>query len=141
MGISSAICYGGYDLGLGTLNEPGSGFIFFWVGIIMIGLSMGIFIRALVNEGRLEGEEKLWEGIQWWKLISVGTALVFYVYAFTSLGFILSTILLLTFLFKGIGPQPWLRSIFQAVLSALITYVVFSLWLGVQFPRGFLGIG
>ncbi len=31
------VCYGGYDLELGTLRDPGSGFMFFWVGIIMIG--------------------------------------------------------------------------------------------------------
>ena len=36
--IGIGVCYGGYDLEMGTLHDPGSGFIFFWVGIIMIGL-------------------------------------------------------------------------------------------------------
>ena len=45
--VGIGVCYGGYDLDLGTLQEPGSGFVFFWMGIIMIGLSIGILAGAL----------------------------------------------------------------------------------------------
>ena len=51
MALGGAICYGGYDLDIGTLREPGSGFMFFWLGIIVVGLSLGIFIPALRKEG------------------------------------------------------------------------------------------
>ncbi len=47
MVIGAGVCYGGYDLELGTLHDPGSGFMFFWVGLIMVGLSLSIFLQGL----------------------------------------------------------------------------------------------
>jgi putative tricarboxylic transport membrane protein len=141
MVISIGFCYGGYDLGLGTLHEPGSGFIFFWVGLIMIGLSMGILVRAMRADAKAKEGEDLWSGIQWWKIISLPLSLFIYDYILTDLGFILSTTLLLVFLFRGLGPQPWFWAVVQGISSTLITYLIFGIWLGVQFPRGFLGIG
>ncbi len=139
MGIG--VCYGGYDLELGTLHDPGSGFMFFWVGIIMIGLSLSILIRA-TRERTIKGELKtLWTEIRWKKIVSVLVALLLYAYAFIPLGFILSTVLLLTFLFKVVEPQRWSWAILGAVMSTLTAYGVFQLWLGSQLPRGLLGIG
>ncbi len=139
--ISAGICCGGYDLGLGSLHQPGSGFIFFWVGILMIGLSLGIFFHAL-RRGDQPGERKdLWSGILWWKILSVALALFVYAFVLTDLGFLLSTTLLLIFVFKFLGPQTWPKSIVQALLSSAITYWIFGVWLNVQFPRGLWGIG
>jgi putative tricarboxylic transport membrane protein len=139
MGIG--VCYGGYDLELGTLHDPGSGFMFFWVGSVMIGLSLSILIRA-TRKKAIKGELKiLWTEIRWKKIVSVLVALFLYAYAFAFLGFILSTVLLLTFLFKAVEPQRWSWAIMGAVISTLAAYGVFQLWLGSQLPRGLLGIG
>jgi putative tricarboxylic transport membrane protein len=140
-GLGCWICYGGYKLELGTLHDPGSGFIFFWVGIIMIGLSAGIFIKALKGEGQAdELKRAFWTEIRLLKIISVLAALSLYAYFFTFLGFILGTVLLLIFLFKVVEPQTWSRAVLGAVISTLTAYVVFNLWLGSQLPKGFLGI-
>jgi uncharacterized BrkB/YihY/UPF0761 family membrane protein len=58
---------------------------------------------------------------------------------FPHLGFILSTVLLLLFLFKAVEPQKWSWAVLGAVISTLTAYGVFQLWLGTQLPRGFLG--
>ena len=139
--IGIGVCYGGYDLELGTLHDPGSGFIFFWVGIIMIGLSVSILIRA-IKEAAIPGELKkvLWTEIRWWKIFSILLSLVLYALVFTPFGFVLSTFLLLIFLFKAVEPQSWLKAVLGAVISTLTVYVVFQLWLGSQLPKGFLGI-
>ncbi len=141
MVISVGICYGGYELELGTLHDPGSGFIFFWVGLIMVGLSLSIFIQAITEKAKAAEIKILWAGVQWEKVIYVLIALILYAYAFTSLGFLLSTALLLIFLFKAIEPQRWSVAIVGAVLSAFSAYAVFQLWLGSPLPKGFLGIG
>lgn len=136
------ICYGGYKLKLGTLHDPGSGFIFFWVGIVMIGLSVGILIRA-IKKTSVPGELKMvfWTEIRLVKIIFVLAALFLYAYVFTLLGFILSTGLLLIFLFKVVEPQTWFKAVLGAVISTLTAYGIFHLWLGSQLPKGFLGIG
>jgi len=140
MAMGIGVCYGGYDLELGTLHDPGSGFMFFWVGIIMIGLSLSILIRAM-REKAIAGELKiLWTEIRWKKIVSVLAALFLYAYAFTSLGFILTTILLLILLFKAVEPQRWSWAILGAIISTLAAYGVFRLWLGSQLPKGFFGI-
>ena len=138
MGIG--ISYGGYKLDLGTLHEPGGGFLFFWVGLIMIGLSLGILIRAAREKAAKEELKAVWAGISWKKLISVLAALFFYGYLFAPLGFILSTIGLLVFLFKAVEPQKWSWAILGAIVSTLAAYGVFRLWLQCQLPQGLLGI-
>jgi len=141
MAMGIGVCYGGYGLDLGTLHDPGSGFMFFWVGIIMIGLSLGILIRAM-KKTAVAGELKiLWTGIRWKKVVSILVALLLYAYVFVPLGFILSTILLLIFLFKAVEPQRWSWAILGAIISTLAAYGVFHLWLRSPLPKGFLGIG
>src|SRR4030042_895346 len=140
MAMGIGVCYGGVDLELGTLHDPGSGFMFFWVGMIMIGLSLSILIRAM-KKTAVAGELKvLWTEIRWKKIVSVLVALFLYAYAFTSLGFILTTIPLLIFLFKSVEPQRWSWAILGAIISTLAAYGVFRLWLGGQLPEGFLGV-
>jgi len=139
--VGAGVCYSGYDLELGTLHDPGSGFIFFWVGVIMVGLSLIIFVRAMHREAKAGEMKLLWSGVQWLKIIAVLVALFLYAYAFTPLGFILSTTLLLIFLFKAVEPQRWSVAIAGAVLSTLTAYAVFQVWLGSQLPKGLLGVG
>lgn len=115
--------------------------MFFWVGIIIIGLSSSILIRALWLKGDAMKLRLLWSEIRWKKTISVLAALFLYAYAFLPLGFILCTIPLLIFLFKAVEPQRWSWAILGAILSTLTAYGVFQLWLGSQLPRGLLGLG
>lgn len=137
--IGVAICVGGYELGLGDLHNPGGGFMFFWVGVIMIGLSAGILAQAL-RQKAVAGEMKAaWAGTSVKKLISVLAVLFIYAYLLTPLGFIPATILLLLFLFKAVEPQRWLWAIVGAVVSTLVAYGVFQLWLKCQLPQGLLG--
>ena len=139
MAVGLGVCWGGYDLELGTLHDPGSGFMFFWVGLIMIGLSLSVLLGALRMKPDPQGLRHLWEEIRWRKILSVLLALFLYAYVFTRVGFILSTIPLLIFLFKAVEPQKWSWAVLGAVLSTLTAYGVFQLWLGSQLPRGFLG--
>ena len=139
--VGAGVCYGGYDLELGTLHDPGSGFMFFWVGIIMMGLSLSILIQGMRMREKGEDLKSLWSGVQWKKIVLVVIALSLYAYAFSTSGFIICTVILLVFLFKAIEPQRWSVAILGAVLSTVTAYLVFQLWLGSQLPKGFLNIG
>ncbi len=141
MAMGMGICYGGYDLELGTLHDPGSGFMFFWVGIIMMGLSAIILVRAVQMKAPEGRPSLLGPNIRWKKILAVLAGLFLYAYFFTSLGFIVTTGLLLLFLFKAVEPQKWSWAVLGAIVSTLTAYGVFQLWLGSQLPRGILGIG
>jgi putative tricarboxylic transport membrane protein len=141
MVLGLGVCYGGWDLDLGTLHDPGSGFMFFWVGLFMVGLALSIFVQGLRQGGESPGILAVFSGLRWPKVIYVLIALSLYAYAFSLLGFILATVLLLIFLFKAIEPQRWSVAILGAVASSIAAYLVFQVWLGSQLPKGLLGIG
>ena len=140
MAMGLGICYGGYDLHLGSLHEPGSGFMFFWVGVIMIGLSLIVLIKAVREKGQRGELKVLWTQIRWKKVLLVLAALFVYAYVLTPLGFIPTTILLLIFLFKAVEPQKWSYAILGAVVCTLAAYGLFGFWLGCQLPQGLLGL-
>lgn len=141
LAVGLGVAYAGYDLELGTLRDPGSGFVLFWVGVIMAALSLAILIGALRLKPGMVALAPRWAGARWKQILSVVAALVLYAFFFDGLGFLLSTTLVLLFLFKAIEPQRWSVAIAGAVLSALAAYAVFHLWLGTQLPKGFLNLG
>ncbi len=52
--------------------------------------------------------------------------------------FSLSTMILLVFLFKAIEPQKWSVALGGALITSLLSFVIFARWLDVQLPRGIL---
>lgn len=134
--LGAFLCKRGYDLDLGTLSEPGSGFIIFWMGIVMVGLSVSISLLTLFQKNIAGQRKYLWSGVRWRKLILVLVSLLLYAYVLIPLGFLLSTCLLLILLFKFIEPQKWSVAISGAILTVFITYAIFHLWLGSQLPKG-----
>jgi putative tricarboxylic transport membrane protein len=140
MGI--AVCYGGYDPGLGNAHRPGSGFLFFGLGFIITGLSLVVLVQALRLGSKVGELQALWAGIRWPQFTVVILSLVAYGYLFEFLGFIVCSFLLLLFLFKAVEPQKWSAAILGALLSALVAYFVFQVCLGATFPSGILeGLG
>lgn len=139
--IGAGVCWGGIDLDLGTLHDPGSGFIFFWVGIIMIGLAAAIFIKGIKEKSPREELPAIFAQVQGKKVLFVLGALFVYALTFYFLGFVLTTIFFLIFLFKAIEPQRWSVAIAGAIISALSAYAVFHWWLGTQLPKGILPLG
>ena len=138
LAVGLFLAYDGRDLGLGTLVEPGSGFILFWIGIATIALALGLAATAFVSpDGATLG--RLWQGVQWRKTLLVLAYLVAYAAVLEPVGFILATIVLLILLFKTVEPQSWTTAIVGALVTTAIVYVVFGIGLGTQFPNGLLG--
>jgi putative tricarboxylic transport membrane protein len=138
--LGLAVIYGSHRLGLGTLTHPGPGFLPFWCGAILAGLSLLVFIQGRLagrrGEPRTPGHR--WEGVRWFKTVFVVLAMLVYALLFTYLGFILGTTLLLIFLFKAVEPEKWPMAVGGAILTSVVCFVVFGLWLDIQLPRGLI---
>jgi putative tricarboxylic transport membrane protein len=142
MAIGAGVAYAGYDLELGAATEPGSGFMLFWVGLIMVGLAAVVLVNALrTPKGDAPAPPPIVAPGRALPLVGVVVALVLYAYFFQWLGFIVSTILLLIFLFKAIEPQRWSVAIGGAVATAVLAYLLFAVYLGAQLPKGVFEIG
>ncbi len=130
------IIFGGVHLKLGTPRAPKPGFLIFWMGIIIMILSAAFFLQSF---SAVREEKKIrWKGRQWPKGVMVMLALFLYAAVFHWLGFILSTFLLLLFLFKGLEPQRWGIALLLSAVTITICYLVFSVFLELQFPPGLL---
>lgn len=109
------------------------------VGLILAGLSVVCFIQARIAEST-EQKASWYSQTRWKNLIWVLLALFAYALVLDILGFLLSTFLLLVFLFHvGMEPQKWFWAIGGSAIASLSCYAVFELWLRTQLPKGILG--
>lgn len=136
-GLGAALCVGAVRLGLGTAQRPGPGLIPFLTGagLALFGLllwvrrdadgSTGLSLKRLVGSTRS----------------AYALTLFLYPLLLWSLGFVLDTLLWLFVLFTLLERGTWLRAMVISVVTVLLGYLVFAVWLRIDFPGGLLGIG
>lgn len=130
------VCYGASQLGLGSVTEPGSGFIFFWSGLILVILSLIALAESLRSSEEIAQETG---GMNWAKIGLVLFSLVLYAFFLERLGFVATTFVLLMFLLRWIERITWARSLGVASAAALGSFSIFELWLNIRLPKGILG--
>ena len=136
MAISIFILLGALRMGIGSLNDPGPGFMFFCAACILGSLSLHLFAKSLL--ARSKERATLFKDTQWSRVLIVLIAVSIYTYTVVPLGYLLSTFALLSLLFN-ISPQAqkWIMVIAAACVASL-TYIIFFKMLGVQLPKGLI---
>jgi putative tricarboxylic transport membrane protein len=124
------------QLKLGTFSDPGPGFMPFGTGLFLFFFSLPALFRKSSEE---EDEEGPWAGPYWKRVITTIISLSVYALILTKLGYLLTTFLLMIFLFWAPEYKKWMVIIIKAALSAGVTYLVFDKWLGCQLPKGIFG--
>ena len=137
--FSLLTCVGSYRLpvGIGSLSDPGPGFFPFWAGIIMGILSFVAYMKAL----RIKGEDigPWYSRERWRKVLLILAIITGYALVLETLGFVLSTFLLLFTLFKLVENQRWWFAVGGSLVVAIASFGVFDRWLKLQLPKGFWG--
>lgn len=131
------IAFEGYRLELGTLRAPKPGFLVFWGGIALSILSLILLIQTFLPQKT----EKItiWrKDLQLRKVLKLTAVLFFYAIVLRWLGFLLSTFLLLLYLFKGLEPQRWRVALILSIVATVLCYLVFGVFLELRFPEGIL---
>ena len=132
------ITYEGFLLKLGTGRAPKPGFMIFWMGVVIVILSALFFLGTFTTPER--EHKALWWRVRWFRGAKLMAALFLYVAVFQFLGFILSTFLLLVYMFKGLEPQSWRTALLLSAVTVAICYLVFGVFLELQFPPGVLSV-
>ncbi len=127
-----------YRLGLGTLNHPGPGFLFFWAAIVLGIMSLVIFVRAWRKKESEEAGIHPVGKLNIRKMILVMISVLLYALLMEKLGFIPTTFLLFIFLLGVVEKKKWFFTISTSVSVTVLTYLVFEIWLKSQLPKGFL---
>ena len=133
------VLWSGLKLKLGTINDPGSGFVLFYTGILMCLFSVSIIFGALTEGGPTLGSR--WENARWGKPLLVILCLIAFAFALNPLGFLLSAIPLMLLLLRVVDPVRWTLAIPIAVLVPLGMWWVLKRLLLIQLPSGIFGIG
>lgn len=134
LGIGVFVTWQGWLLELGTLREPGSGFVFFWLGLIISAFAVFIAIGGVRGRGQLLGE--LWQGARWRNVLLVVLALIAFGFLFERLGFVICSLALLLFLMTVVDPVRPVLSIPISIVAAVGVWYVLEKVLLVQLPKG-----
>lgn len=134
--LSILICLGSVKMGIGKLNEPGPGLMPFGGGILLGILSLADLI--LRNARRTKGEEIGFKGVRWSRLFLIIITLFAFTLLLPILGYLITTFLVMFFLYKGIEPQKWWVALSGAFFSTILTYLLFAVALKSLFPEGIL---
>jgi putative tricarboxylic transport membrane protein len=129
-------------LGIGRFNAPGSGLMPFLLGVLFGLLALYKLVMALLKHGEpeelpKEGERAEQSPTLYRKLALVVGALFAYAILIEPLGFLPTTFLTMTLLFRSAGFKRWSLAAAYSAGVVLITYFLFT-YLGVRFPPGIL---
>jgi len=128
------------SLRIGTTREPGPGLFPLLAGFLVSFFSLAILIKATFSKtSEKRNLRKLWDGLNWRGVVYTIGALLTYSSLLEVVGFLLTTLLLLIYLFRAIKPQKWRLAIGLSFLLSIVSYLVFDRFLQVQLPRGFWG--
>jgi len=130
--LSLFVMWESLRLGLGTLAQPGSGFLSFCAGVPMFFFSLVLIIRSRAIRETLESHSP--------KVIVALVSLFVYSLVFRKLGFIVATFLLVGLLFRLGQKRSWWALLGMSALVTLLSYLIFGVVLHVYFPKGLLRI-
>src|SRR5262249_10921104 len=126
-------------LGAGWGSDgPKSGFLPFWLAVLLLGVSLGIFVQAwrrrtaaeVVTRGQLR------PGVQVVLPMAAFVLLIEPPGLPHGLGLYVSGAFYLAFYMRWVGRHDWRAVIVLSVLVPLVTFIVFERWFLVPMPKG-----
>jgi len=136
--VSVSVFVESIRLGIGTLHNPGMGFLTFGASGILGILSLALFIQASLRKAETKAPP-LFAGILWQRILFVLMVLVVYSSVMPMLGYLISTFLLMILLLGVLEKKNFGLVFISSFLVTLMTYLIFSKWLNCQFPDGLFG--
>ena len=132
--LSGAVINEAFNLELGTPRSPGSGFMIFGAAAALGLFALRQLIASLLSHGpqKASAPEPTHRG----RVASVILSVLAYILLLEPAGFLLSTFLLLTFLFQILEPGHWVARTLGAAATSFVSYAIFAKAMSVNLPRG-----
>lgn len=119
-------------LDFGSIHNPDSGFLTFFVGLAFVVLGVA---WAFNTKAHREPTGDFIAPQKWIKPVEALIILIFYAVAFKWLGYITSTIIFMVAWQQLIERQNWLNTMLISVLSTAGMYLLFGLLLKAPLPQ------
>ena len=138
LGLGVFVLVHSYSLGLKGITGPGPGLMPFLVSLLLLLVSFYLLVTSFLKR-RYEDDvrEERQSTVNFGKVSLVVASLIAYAVFMESLGFLITTTLLLITLLKGMGSKKWSSVVMFSVLTSLITYFAFT-YLRLRLPMGIL---
>lgn len=139
MALGGLFVVGALQHGLMRKGVPGPGFLPFLSGLALIFVSLFVLIPALGQRGKSVDGDFFPEPSSLGKLLSALAALFAFGVALEYVGYLITTFLFMFFIARLIEPKGWWTTTLLAILTAVLSYLLFVVLLEVQLPKGPLG--
>jgi putative tricarboxylic transport membrane protein len=138
MALGGLFVAGALQEGLMRRGVPGPGFLPFLSGLALMFVSLFVLIPALVRREKAESSAFFPERDSLKKLLLALVALFAFGIAMEYVGYLLTTFLFMLFMARLVEPKGWRTITLMALLTAVLSYVLFVVLLEVQLPKGLL---
>ena len=139
MAVGGLFVAGALQQGLMRKGVPGPGFLPFFSGLALIFVSLFVLIPTLTQREKKKNSDFFPERDSFRKLLFALVALFAFGIALEYVGYLLSTFLFMFFIARLMEPKGWRTTALLALLTAVLSYVLFVVLLEVQLPKGLLG--
>jgi putative tricarboxylic transport membrane protein len=139
IGIGCIICILSLRFDLGSFHQPGPGFVALLAGLFIAAVGLAMIIARAMSKRRADtasGIDHPFRVEAWRRLVYTMALLLAYVILIEPVGFMLTTFLLMFGLFFDYEEKNYIWSLFFSIATALVSYLVFEVWLRCQLPRG-----
>lgn len=124
-----------WQLDLGKWRIPGPGAWPFFLAITLSLIGGWLVFRPQPQTRGISASIP-----RWGKWAMALATLFGYVFILEPLGYIVATLLLLLVQIRWVEDRPWTTSLLTAALAAVISFLIFGLWLKVLLPAGIIPI-
>jgi len=138
LGIIFTILATGYQIG--SVTQPGPGFLPLGVGLLLIVFSLVILGQGLQSLKNLEAVVPFSKPGGLKKVAYIVLLLLVLGFFFEETGLLITVFLLLTLSMLVAELKSWKKIIFLGLVTTLGVYILFVLLLSQQLPRGFLRV-
>ncbi len=136
---SAIIVWSSTTLKFGTFRHPGPAFLPTLCGVIILGLATIVFFQSKRKKKEISGE-RLLEKRSLFNILPTIGILIIYAFILERFGFILTTLVVMFFIFKQIARGTWFGSILESSIVTGACYLIFGYMLKISLPKGWLGI-
>jgi putative tricarboxylic transport membrane protein len=138
--VGAASIYGAIDLGIGSMEEPGSGFMAFTGGCFIALMALLVFFQSYQADPALQTRvSSLWHGVNWSRSIAITLLTLIFILSFEKLGFFASGFLLLVTIMRWLEGLRWITSLIVPLVVVVSTYLLFHKVLQISLPSGIFG--
>ena len=139
MAVGGLFVAGALQQGLMRKGVPGPGFLPFFSGLALIFVSLFVLIPTLTQREKKKNSDFFPERDSFRKLLFALVALFAFGIALEYVGYLLSTFLFMFFIVQLMESKGWRTTGLLALLTAVLSYLLFVVLLEVQLPKGLLG--